>query len=171
MVRPLGAQSDARSVREPEPAPLRLFGWNFKPLASPDPLDPLVVDHPAGGRSQKLRDLPAAVAAILASEFDNVGGQSFFVISPRRRPPLRRTVLSEYPANPALGQLQLRSDVINAGAAARGAQKFPFAASARIILSSVRSETARRSRAFSASRSFNRLTWSLFSPPISWGQR
>lgn len=37
-------------------------------------------------------------------------------------------------------------------------EKFPFASSARIILSSVRSETARRRRAFSASSSFSRLT-------------
>jgi len=63
-----------------------------------------------------------------------------------------------HPADPAFGRLQLQSDVIDASAAPRGAQKFPFAASVRIILSSVRSETARRSRAFSASRFFNRFT-------------
>jgi hypothetical protein len=37
-------------------------------------------------------------------------------------------------------------------------KKFPDAASFRISLSSVRSATARRSRAFSASKSFKRLT-------------
>ena len=122
MVRPLGPQTDAGSVIEPEPTPLRLFGWHFQPLAPPDPLDPLVIDDPASGRSQELRDIPVAVAAILASEFDDVGGQSLFVISPRRRPPLRRSMLSEYAANPAFGQLQLRSDVIDAGASTRGDQ-------------------------------------------------
>jgi hypothetical protein len=50
MVRPLGAKSDAGSVREPKPAVLRLLGENFQPLAPPDPFDPFVVDDPAGGR-------------------------------------------------------------------------------------------------------------------------
>ena len=122
VVRPLGPQTDAGSIVEPEPAAPRLSGWNFQPLASPDPFDPLVIDDPAGGRSQKLRDLPIAIATILASEFDNIGGQSFFVISPRWRPPLRRSVLSEHAAHPSLGQLHLRSDVIDAGASTRGAQ-------------------------------------------------
>ena len=85
VVRPLGPQTDARSVVEPEPAPFRLFGRNFQPLAPPDPFDPLVVDDPACRRSQKLRDLPVAIAAILTGEFNDIGGQPFFVISPRRR--------------------------------------------------------------------------------------
>jgi hypothetical protein len=68
MVRPLGAKSDAGSVHEPQPAALRLLGGNFQPLAPPDPFDPFVVDDLAGGRSQKLRDLPIAVAAILAGD-------------------------------------------------------------------------------------------------------
>ena len=158
MVRSLGAKTDAGSIREPQPAALRLFAGNFQPLAPPDPFDPFVVDDPAGGRSQKLRDLPIAVAAILTGELNDVGGQPFFVISPRRNAPLRRTVLSEHTADPSLGQFQLRSNMVNAGSATRGAQKFPFAASARIILSKVRSETARRSRAFSASSPFIRFT-------------
>ena len=51
MVRPLGAKTDAGSVREPKPAALGLFGGNFQPLAPPDPFDPFVVHDPAGGRS------------------------------------------------------------------------------------------------------------------------
>ena len=121
MIGPLSPQTDARSVIEPEPPPLGLFLGDLKPLASPDAFDPLVVDDPARRRSQKLRDLPVAVPAILAGEFHDIGGQPFFVISPRRRPPLRRSVLSEHTANPAFGQLQLQSDVLNAGAATRGA--------------------------------------------------
>src|SRR5262250_1645531 len=38
-------------------------------------------------------------------------------------------------------------------------------------LSSVRSETALRSRLFSSSRSFRRFTCSVFSPPNSWRHR
>src|SRR5215472_6150518 len=46
-------------------------------------------------------------------------------------------------------------------------KKFPLAASVRISLSSVRSDTARRRRAFSCSSSFRRRTRSPFSPPNS----
>jgi hypothetical protein len=42
-----------------------------------------------------------------------------------------RTLLSEHTADPSLGQFQLGSDMVDAGSAARGAQKFPFVASAR----------------------------------------
>src|SRR5215204_4599273 len=51
------------------------------------------------------------------------------------------------------------------------ARRFPRVASCRISLSSVRSAIALRSRVFSVSRSFSRLTWSLLSPPNSWRQR
>lgn len=107
MIWPLSPQTYAGSVIEPKPASLRLFLWDLQPLAAPDAFDPLVIDDPARRRSQKLSDLPVTVAAILAGEFDDVGDQPFFIISPRRRPPLRRSVLSEHTADPPLGQLQL----------------------------------------------------------------
>jgi hypothetical protein len=44
VVGPLGAQTDTGSVRKPDTALLGLFGGNLQPLASPDPLDPLVVE-------------------------------------------------------------------------------------------------------------------------------
>jgi hypothetical protein len=47
----LGPQPDARSVRQPEPSALGLLPGDLQPLASPDPLDPLVVDEPACRRS------------------------------------------------------------------------------------------------------------------------
>lgn len=65
----------------------------------------------------------------------------------------------------------LGNDAVDARATNGGAQKFPEAASFRISFSSVRTETARRSRAFSASRSFSRLTWSPLRPPYSCRQR
>ena len=40
-------QPNARSVRQPEPAAFELPMGHFQPLASPDPLHPLVVDYPA----------------------------------------------------------------------------------------------------------------------------
>ena len=47
----------------------------------------------------------------------------------------------------------------------------PSMASLRISLSSVRSDTAERSRLFSRSRSFRRRAWETFMPPYSRRQR
>jgi len=121
MVGPLGAQTHARSITEPEPAAFGLFGGDFQPLAPPDPLDPLIVDDPAYRRSQHLSDLTIAIAAILAGQFDDVGGQPFLVVWPRGNAALRGSVLSEHAANPSLGQLQLGSNIVDAGPAARRA--------------------------------------------------
>ena len=134
------------------------FSGTLKPLAPPDAFDPFVVHHPASGRTQKLRDLPIAVSAILANQFGNVFDEDFFIVWPFGASALRRAMLPEHAGDTPLGQLQFGPDMVDAGATLRGAQKFPRVASERIILSSVRSATARRSRAFSASRSFIRLT-------------
>jgi hypothetical protein len=40
----LGPQPEKRSVTQPQASTLGLPGGDFQPLASPDPLDPLVVD-------------------------------------------------------------------------------------------------------------------------------
>ena len=57
--------------------------------------------------------------------------------------------------------------MLNRLAPPRGAYDFPRRASFRIILSKVKSDTARRSREFSPSSSFSRLIWSSFNPPYS----
>ena len=158
MVGPLGAKADAGSVREPEPTSFGLSGWNLQPLASPDPLDPLVVDDPACRRAQQRGDLAIAVAAVSADQFDDVGDELLLIVATARNPALGRAVLPEYTADPSLRNLQSEPDMVDAGTATRGAYQFPEAASFRISLSSVRSATARRSRAFSASSSFIRFT-------------
>ena len=78
----------------------------------------------------------------------------------RRHLALRRAVLAERRAGEALGDPLPVHDVLDAGAPACGAWKFPRAASAGICLSSVRPVAALRSRASSASRSSSRFTWS-----------
>ena len=158
MVGPLGAKADAGSVREPEPAALGLSGWNLQPLASPNPLDPLVVDYPACRRAQQRGDLAIAVASVSADQFDHVGDELLLIVASARNPALGRAVLPEHAADPPLRYLQSEPDMVDAGTTTRGAYQFPDAASFRISLSSVRSATARRSRAFSASSSFIRLT-------------
>ena len=117
----LGPQPDARAVIQPETPALGLLGRDFQPLAPPDPLDPLVVDQPAGS-AQQLGDLAIAIAAILPGQLDDVGRQPRFVVATVRDLALRRAMLTERRTGTALGNRQLSSNMLDAGAAARGAQ-------------------------------------------------
>jgi hypothetical protein len=116
----LGPESDAGAVVQPETTALRLPGGHLQPLASPDPLDPLVVDEPAGPAQQR-GDLAVAVAAILPGQFDDVGGQPLFIITALRDLALRRAMLAERRTGAALGDGQLASNMLDAGTATRGA--------------------------------------------------
>jgi hypothetical protein len=89
------------------------------------------------------------MAAVLPGQFDHVGDQTIFVRPALRQLALCRAMLMKHLTSATLGNAQLTADMINARPAASGAQKFPRAASVRISLSSVRSETARLSRSFS----------------------
>src|SRR3712207_4950883 len=80
MVGPFRSQPDSGSVIKPQTPSLGLFSGNPQPLPSPDPLDPLVVDNPAGGRTQKLCDLAVAVAAVLAGKYDDIGGEPLLIV-------------------------------------------------------------------------------------------
>src|ERR1700747_1942043 len=90
----LGPQPDAGSVVQPQPRALGLPGGDLQPLASPDPLDPLVVDQPTGA-AQQLGDLAIAVPARLPGQLDDVGGQLLFVVTAPRDLALRRAMLPE----------------------------------------------------------------------------
>src|SRR5215213_8926884 len=76
----LGPQPQAGAVRQPEPATPGLLFGDLEPLAAPDPLHPLVVDHPAGRGPQQLGGLAVAVAAVLARKLDDVGRELFLVV-------------------------------------------------------------------------------------------
>lgn len=99
---------------------------------------------------------PIAVAPVLSGQGNDILGQQLLVICPARFLALRRPVLAEHAAHTPLGHIQHSPHLIDAASAPCGAQKFPFAASCKMSLSSVRSEIARRNRAFSFSRSFIR---------------
>jgi hypothetical protein len=122
VVRVFGPQPQAGPVRQPEPPALGLPLRDLQPLTSPDPLDPLVVDHPARGRAQQLGDLAVAVATVPARELDDGGREPLLVVPAPRDLALRRAVLAERSAHAALGDPELVSDVLDAGAATRGAR-------------------------------------------------
>src|SRR5262249_45259243 len=103
-----------------EPAALGLLMGDLQPLALPDTLDPLVVDCPAR-LAQKLGDLAIAIAAVLPGKLDNIGGETLpFPTAPRALalPPPR---LPERRTGATLGDMQLRSHLLNADTATRGA--------------------------------------------------
>src|SRR5215470_6133226 len=116
----LRPQPDARSVRQPQPASFGLFIGDLQPLASPDALDPLVVDYPAR-LAQQPSDLAVAVAAVLPGKLDNIGGETLLVLTTARDLALRRAMLPERRTGATLGDMQLRSHLLNAGTATRGA--------------------------------------------------
>jgi hypothetical protein len=98
----LRPQPDARSVGQPQPASFGLFIGDLQPLASPDALDPLVVDYPARLAQQPCH-LAIAVAAVLLGKLDNIGRQTLLVLTAARDLALRRAMLSERRAGATLG--------------------------------------------------------------------
>ena len=117
MITVLRPQPDARSVGQPEPASFGLF---IGDLASPDALDPLVVDCPAR-LAQQFGDLAIAIAAVLPGKLDNIGGETLLGLTTARDLALRRAMLPERRTGATLGNMQLRSHLLNAGTATRGA--------------------------------------------------
>src|SRR5262245_17325594 len=86
----------------------------------PDTLDPLVVDCPAR-LAQQRGDLAIAIAAVLAGKLDNIGGETLLVLTAARDLALRRAMLPERRTGATLGDVQLRSHLLDAGTATRGA--------------------------------------------------
>jgi hypothetical protein len=120
MIALLRAQPNARSVGQPESTALGLLRWDLQPLASPDTLDPLIVDCPAR-LTQECGDLAIAIAAVLPGKLDNIGRETLLVVTTARDLALRRAMLPERRTGATLGDTQLRSDLLNAGTATRGA--------------------------------------------------
>jgi hypothetical protein len=57
----------------------------------------------------------------LSGHFNDVGGQPLFVFRAPRHLALRRAMLAERRTGAALGDMQVISDMLDTGAAARGA--------------------------------------------------
>ena len=154
MLRP---EPDTRAIVQPEPPLLLLLVGNLQPLAPPDPRDPFVVHEPACA-SQHRSDPPVAIATVLSRQFDDAGCQRISIRPALRNLALRGSVLSQCAAGAALRYAKRLPHMIDTATATRGAQKFPFAASVRISLSRVKSETALGRCWFSFSSSFRRLS-------------
>ena len=67
------------------------------------------------------QEIHAIYATILVGQLDDVGGQPLFIVTALRNLTLRRTMLAERRIGAALGDGQLPSNMLDAGAAARGA--------------------------------------------------
>ena len=124
MIAVLRPQADARSVGQPEPAALGLFMGDLQPLASPDTLDPLVVDYPAR-LPQQSGDLAIAVAAVLPGKLDNIGRETLLVVTTTRDLALCRAMLPERRTGATLGDMQLRSDLQMQARRRAGLRSFP----------------------------------------------
>src|SRR4029453_1242056 len=110
----LRPQPNARSVGQPEPAALGLLMRDLQPLALPDTLDPLVVDFPSR-LGQQGGDLAIAIAAVVPGKLDNIGCETLLVVTTAWDLALCRAMLPERRTGATLGNMQLRSDVLNAG--------------------------------------------------------
>src|SRR5262249_30146695 len=72
-------------------------------------------------QAQQLGDLAIAIAAVLPSKLDNIGGGTLLVVTTARDLALRRAMLPERRTGATLGDMQLRSHLLNTGTATRGA--------------------------------------------------
>jgi hypothetical protein len=117
----LWPQADARSVRQPQAAALRLLLGDLQPLTPPNAFHPLVVHNPAGV-AQQGSDFAVAVATILPGKLDDVGCQPLLVVAALRRFALCRAVLAERRTGATLGDAKLTTNMLDAGTATRRAQ-------------------------------------------------
>ncbi len=108
--------------------------------------------------TQKSGDPPVPVTAVLTGKRDDIRRELLFVIRRSGHAALGRARLADDGTRPAFRHAERTADLIDRLAAPGGAYGFPRSASCRISLSSVRSDTTRRNRVFSASSSFSRFT-------------
>ena len=146
------------------------FCGTFGPLASPDPLDPLVVDEPAS-LLQQPGDLAIAVAALLPGKLNDAGSELLFVFTAPRYLALRRAVLPERRTDATLRSFHDCSDLLDTARRRAGLRSFPGGLlQNELVQRQVR--IALRRRLFSCSSSFGRpLLDGLEPPPYSCRHR
>ncbi len=75
--------------------------------------------------AQQRGELAIAIAAVLPSKLDNIGGQTLLIVTSARDLPLRRAVLPERRTGPTLGDMQLRSHCSMQARGRAGVRSFP----------------------------------------------
>jgi hypothetical protein len=108
------------TIGEPKTPAFGLFVRDLQAFPFPDPLHPPVADRPAGLAQQRC-DLAVAVTAILPGQFHHVGSEPFGILSAPRDLALRRAMLPKRRTAAALGDMQMLSNMLDAGATTRGA--------------------------------------------------
>ena len=128
-----------RLIGSYERGPLRVEGFllthwaglgHLQLLVSLQALDPLVVDLPAGVPQQG-RNPPIAVTTVPAGQFDHVCDQAVLVVTAARDTTLGRAMLTQHPAGAAFRGPEPITNMVDALATTRGAQKFPYVGSGR----------------------------------------
>ena len=121
MVRTLGSEPDAGAIIQPNPTFLGLLLWDLQPFLPPDPFDPLMVHMPAAVVQQP-SDHAIPIAAELFGQRGDVLGQPCLVRQTTGHLALRRAMLTQCAANPALRYAEGLPHMINALPAAGRAQ-------------------------------------------------
>ena len=106
MVHMLRPESDERTVTQPEPTSLRLFHRYPEPFTSPEAFNSLVVHLPSEFFQQRC-DPTVSVSAEPGREIDDVGHQSFFIVSDSWNVALGRSRLRESTASPSFRDFRM----------------------------------------------------------------
>ena len=120
MVWPLCPQSHAGFIGQQKSALFWLFLWDFQPFLSPDPLYALMIYVPTAV-VQHARDHAIAVSSELFCQLDDILSQPFFIRQSTWHFALRRTMLAECAADPALRYAEGLPHMIDAKTATRRA--------------------------------------------------
>lgn len=110
-------------------------------------------------------DPPVAETWMRSGQAAQLGAQPAFLGAGLEEPSLGRAGLPDHPAHPALGRSEPLLEVGGRAPAACRAQKFPFATSLSISMSSAKSATTLRSLEFSRSSSLSFFMSWAFRPP------
>ena len=133
---------------------LWLLLWNLKPLSSLQPLDTAITYGPTSF-SQQGSNPTIAISAKLARQLNHISDQSGFIITSMRYMSLCGSMLPQNSTSSTFRKFKVTANMIDTSSSTSGAQKFPRAASFKINLSSVRSDTARLKRSFSFCKRFS----------------
>ena len=154
MIAILRTQPNALSLIQPEPPLLGLLLWNLKPLSSPQPFNTAIADGPTCF-SEQCCNPTITVSAKLSGQFDHIRNKPAFISTPLGHMSLCRTMLPQHLASSTLRDFELATHMFNTSTTTSRAQKFPLAASFKINLSSVKSDTLLLSCSFSFWRRFS----------------